>query len=76
MAVFAAFTVVSCGDEKDEDSKEGSNGPDVCKCVNEEWENEDEEKACKELEMEWKDKFQNASEEEKEKMMEQIKACE
>jgi hypothetical protein len=64
VAVLAAFAVSSCG------------GPSVCDCVNLDDKADDKQKeACEKMEKEWKDKYDKASDEEKEKLMEEIKAC-
>lgn len=64
--VVAAMAMTSCG------------GPSVCDCVTIDEDKADEAmvEKCKKMEEEWKSKFEEASDEEKESMMEEIKACE
>ena len=59
VAVVAAFA--SCG------------GPSICDCVNEA-EGVDKE-VCDKMEKEWKDKFKDASDDDKKKMREEVDAC-
>ncbi len=66
VAVLSAFVLSSCG-----------GGASVCDCVNMDEDKADDKmkEACKTMEKEWKDKYDKATDEEKEKLMEEIKAC-
>ena len=49
----------------------------LCDCVNMKKDADDKTKeACKEMEQEWKDKYEKANDDEKKKMMDEIMACE
>ncbi len=81
--MLSMMAFVACGDDKkDEDGEEGkdgkSSGPGLCDCVNMDMETADDKlkDACKEMEKEWKDKYENASDEEKKELMEKVKDCE
>lgn len=64
MGVVAAMAMTSCG------------GPSVCECVNMADDADEATKtACEEMEKEWKSKYDEASDEEKESMMKEIMAC-
>ena len=67
VAVLSAFIMSSCG-----------GGPSVCECVNMDEDKADDKmkEACKTMEKEWKDKYEKASDEEKEKLREEIEGCE
>ena len=67
--------LASYGGSKTEDAEE-KKGPDLCTCVNGKAENDADKKACEEMEQEWKAKYNDASEEDKKKMQEEVMACE
>ena len=68
------FLMMSCGGYKDKKKEEG---PALCDCVNMKKDADDKTKeACKEMEQEWKDKYEKANDDEKKKMMDEIMACE
>ena len=60
IAVIITFGFASCGDEKKKKRKR-KKGPTLCDCVNEK--NPSDE--CKKMEIEWSEKFKDASEEER-----------
>ena len=66
LAVVATMAMTSCG------------GPSVCDCVNLDKDSADEAmiKDCETMEEEWEAKYKEASDEEKEEMMKEVKACE
>jgi hypothetical protein len=68
----AALVMASCGGAKEEEKKDG---PELCTCVNEKWENDEEKTACEEMRKEWEAKYNDSSEDDKKKMMEEIEAC-
>lgn len=59
-AVAASFLLASCG-------------PDLCECVNQKKDEMSDD--CKKLSEDWEKKYKDASDEEKEKMMKEIKSC-
>jgi len=52
-------------------------GPSVCDCVNMDRDKADDKMKtkCEEMEKEWKDKYEKASDDEKKKLEEEVKAC-
>lgn len=74
LSALVAITIASCGGAKEEgDDKKG---PELCTCVNEKWENDEEKAACEEMKKEWEAKYNDSSEDDKKKMMDEIMACE
>ena len=65
VAVVAAFALASCG-----------GGPSLCDCVNIDDKADDKMKeACATMGKESKEKYEKASDEDKEKMMKEMEAC-
>ncbi len=75
MAVLAAFVATSCGDDKESDEK--SSGPNVCDCVNMEYDEDGNPKdmdlmeKCEEMAEEVK-----GDDEKMKELMEEAKKCE
>jgi len=70
IAVIITFGFASCGDEKKKKRKR-KKGPTLCDCVNEK--NPSDE--CKKMEIEWSEKFKDASEEERKGMATEAEDC-
>jgi hypothetical protein len=73
LSAFIAITISSCGGAKEGDDKKG---PELCTCVNEKWENDEEKAACEEMKKEWEAKYNDASEDDKKKLRDEVMACE
>jgi len=73
LGMLTMLILASCGGAKEEgDAKKG---PELCTCVNEKWENDEEKEACETMRKEWEAKYNDSSEDDKKKMMDEIEAC-